>query len=123
MNFVEGKIERGNGRARFVARGLTLSLPDAASARQGPVVLGVRPHDIAIDHASDGAIRGVVSLIEPLGSEQLVYVSVPAAGERGHDFVAAVGPESTPRVDESVGLRIAPNAIHLFDPHSGTTLG
>jgi len=50
-------------------------------------------------------------------------VSVPAAGERGHDFVAAVGPESAPRVDESVALHIAPNAIHLFDPQSGATLG
>jgi len=123
MNFVEGTIERENGRARFVAPGLTLALPDAVSTRQGPVVLGVRPHDISVDRASDGAPRGVVSLVEPLGSEQLVYVCVPGGGVGGYDFVAAVGPESTPRVDESVALRIAPNAIHLFDVQSGETLG
>jgi multiple sugar transport system ATP-binding protein len=56
-----------------------------------------------------------VSLVEPLGSEQLVYVNVPG----GHDFVAAVGPESTPRVDETVSLQFSPSALHLFDATTG----
>jgi len=119
MNFVRGAIERENGRPRFVAPGLALPVPESASALVGPVVLGVRPHDIALGSTSEGAARGVVSLVEPLGSEQIVYVSVPG----GQDFVAAVGPESAPRVDERVALRIAPSAIHLFDPQSGATLG
>src|SRR5438105_2856042 len=44
MNFVQGNIERDDGRTRFVAPGMTLAVPEAAAARQGPVVLGVRPH-------------------------------------------------------------------------------
>ena len=115
MNFVRGAIERENGRPRFVAPGLAIPVPESAANLRGPIVLGVRPHDIALGGTSDGAARGVVSLVEPLGSEQIVYVSVPG----GHDFVAAVGPESAPRVDDTVALRIAPNAIHLFDPQTG----
>ena len=127
MNFVRGSIERengaggageeGGGRARFIAPGFTISL-DGGASRPGPVVLGVRPHDLALSGPAESGPRGVVTLVEPLGSEQLVYVSVPG----GADFVAAIGAEQAPRVDETVGLRIPPNAVHLFDPESGTRM-
>src|SRR5256885_20043 len=107
MNFVRGTIERDNGRARFVADGFTLGVPDSLATRAGPVVLGVRPHDIALDGAHEGGPRGVVSLVEPLGSEQIVYVTTPG----GHDFVAMVTADFAPRVDEPVALRIAPSAV------------
>ena len=61
----------------------------------------------------------VVSLVEPLGSEQIVYVTVPG----GADFVAAVGAEATPRVDEAVSLAIPEAAIHLFEAESGQRIG
>jgi multiple sugar transport system ATP-binding protein len=75
----------------------------------------VRPHDLAIDRTLDGAPRAVVSLVEPLGSEQLVYVAI--AG--GKDLVVAVGAEAAPRIDEQVSLHVAPNAVHLFDVETG----
>jgi multiple sugar transport system ATP-binding protein len=115
MNFVAGKVSRDNGRAQFTAPGITIPLPAAVPTRDGPIILGVRPHDIAVDGAAADGTVGTVSLVEPLGSEQLVYVSV--AG--GTDFVAAVDPETTPRVDERVSLRFAPSALHLFDPTTG----
>jgi multiple sugar transport system ATP-binding protein len=118
MNFVRGTIERSAGGARFTAPGFTVPLPASAGQREGPVVLGVRPHDLALDRTVDGAPRGVVSLVEPLGSEQLVYVAV--AG--GRDLVAAVGAEAAPRVDEQVSLHVAPNAVHLFDAETGVRL-
>jgi ABC-type sugar transport system ATPase subunit len=88
------------------------------ATRTGPVVLGVRPHDLALDRTLDGEPRGVVSLVEPLGSEQIVYVSVPG----GQDLVAAVDGDTAPRVDEPVVLRIPPTALHFFDPQSGERL-
>jgi multiple sugar transport system ATP-binding protein len=119
MNFVRGMVERDDGRAsaRFVAPGLTLTLSDAVAAR-GPVVLGVRPHDIALSGAGDKGSSAIVTLVEPLGSEQLVYVSVPG----GADLIVAVGADGAPRVDETVTLRVAPAAIHLFDADSGSRL-
>jgi len=115
MNFVQGSITRENGRAQFTAPGVRIPVPAGAAAREGPVVLGVRPHDIAVESAGNGGTTGTVSLVEPLGSEQLVYVNVSG----GHDFVAAVGPESSPRVDDAVSLRIEPSALHLFDASTG----
>jgi multiple sugar transport system ATP-binding protein len=119
MNFVRGVIERdgGGAGARFVAPGLTLTLSDAVAAR-GPVVLGVRPHDIALGGGGDKGASAIVTLVEPLGSEQLVYVRVAD----GADLVAAVGADGAPRVDETVTLRVAPGAVHLFDAESGSRL-
>jgi multiple sugar transport system ATP-binding protein len=119
MNFVRGAITRTNGRAEFTSAGLTVPVASGAAIREGPVVLGVRPHDLGLGAATNGAPRGVVSLVEPLGSEQIVYVTVPG----GNDFVAAVSSEATPRVDDAVSLTIAPGAMHLFDPETGGRLG
>ena len=118
MNFVRGTIERQNGRARFISSGFAVALPEDETTRSGPVVLGVRPHDLTIGGPSGSGPSGVVTLVEPLGSEQLVYVSVPG----GADLVAAIGAEQAPRVDETVALRVASEAVHLFDPASGGRL-
>jgi len=115
MNFVRGTIERSDGGARFAAPGLTFTIPAAAAAKTGPVVLGVRPHDLGIDRSVNGGPSAVVSLVEPLGSEQIVYVTVPG----GQDLVAAIASEIAPRIDEAVSLRVAPAAVHLFDADTG----
>jgi multiple sugar transport system ATP-binding protein len=120
MNFVRGAISREGGRPRFTAPGgLTFPVPADSSTADGPVILGVRPHDITLGPADNGGPRGMVSLVEPLGSEQIVYVTVPGGG----DFVAAVGAEATPRVDDPVSLTIPGAAIHLFEAQSGQRIG
>jgi multiple sugar transport system ATP-binding protein len=119
MNFVRGAVERTSGGLRFVAPGFAVPLVGNGVVKEGPVVLGVRPHDLALQHADNGAARAVVTLVEPLGSEQLVYVGVPD----GQDLVASVGSEAAPKVDERVWLEVAPTAVHLFDAESGVRLG
>jgi multiple sugar transport system ATP-binding protein len=120
MNFVHGVIARDGGRPRFTAAGgLGIDVPAGLDAPEGAAILGVRPHDIVLGPGRDGGPRGVVSLVEPLGSEQIVYVTV--AG--GADFVAAVGAEATPRVDDPVSVTIPPAAVHLFEADSGRRIG
>ena len=119
MNFVRGEVERTSGDVmRFEAPGFSVTLPRGAELKEGPVVLGVRPHDLTLHQADNGAARAVVSLVEPLGSEQIVYVGVPG----GQDLVAAVGAEATPRVEDRVSLQVAPSAVHLFDAETGDRL-
>ena len=118
MNFLRGAVTRANGAPQFAAPGLTLSLAGDAPVREGPVLLGVRPHDIALTPAANGDARGVVSLVEPLGSEQIVYVNVHG----GQDLVAAVGADASPKVDEPVSITIPAAAMHLFDPETGGAL-
>src|SRR6185312_16328388 len=120
MNFVRGVVLGEGGRPRFTAPGgLAVALPAGTAAGDGPVILGVRPHDIALSPAANGGARGVVSLVEPLGSEQIVYVTVPG----GTDFVAAVGAEATPRVDDAVSLTIPGTAVHRFAAEAGRRIG
>ena len=117
MNFVRGAISRDAGQPRFTGPGgLSIAVPASLPAHEGPAILGVRPHDIALGPANNGGgPRGVVSLVEPLGSEQIVYVTTPG----GADLVAAVGAEASPRVDDAVSLTIPAAAVHLFEPESG----
>ena len=120
MNFVRGAISRDSGRPRFTAPGgLSVEVPAGLPGHDGAAILGVRPHDIVLGPARDGGPRGVVSLVEPLGSEQIVYVTVPG----GADVVAAVDAEATPRVDDAVSITIPPGAIHLFEAELGRRLG
>jgi multiple sugar transport system ATP-binding protein len=118
MNFVRGSVERTGQGLRFVAPGFSIPLPSNGAQRDGPVILGVRPHDLMLERSDNGSARAVVSLVEPLGSEQIVYVGVPG----GQDLVAAVGSEETPRVDDRVSLQVAPSAVHLFDVETGVRI-
>jgi multiple sugar transport system ATP-binding protein len=114
MNFVRGVIQpNGEGRT-FAAPGFAIPLPRAV-AHSGDVVLGVRPQDITIDNSPDSGPRAVVSLVEPLGSEQIVHLTIDGLG----DLVAVVASEASPRVDERVAVRVPESAIHLFDVGSG----
>src|SRR5690349_3541114 len=64
MNFVRGAISRDGGLPRFTAPGgLTIAVPTGLPAHEGPAILGVRPHDIVLGPADNGAgaPRGVVS--------------------------------------------------------------
>ena len=118
MNFVRGTVRRDGSRAAFAAPGLVIPVAGDGLTADADVVLGVRPQDIAVDRTLDGAPRAVVSLVEPLGSEQILHLSVHGGGS----LVAMVGSESAPRIDEVVSVRVPPHATHLFDPVSGTRL-
>jgi ABC-type sugar transport system ATPase subunit len=89
------------------------------------IILGVRPHDVAIGNGGGGgtvdtgAVKGTVVLVEPLGSEQIVHLSV---GQ--NQLVTAVAPsERRFALDEVTSVRIAPSSMHLFDAASGMRLG
>ena len=118
MNFVRGTVRRDGARTAFAAPGLVFPIPAESAQPDGDVVLGIRPQDITVERALDGAPRAVVSLVEPLGSEQIVHLTVDGGG----NLVAVVGSEAAPRLDELVSVRIPPGATHLFDPVTGARL-
>jgi ABC-type sugar transport system ATPase subunit len=65
---------------------------------------------------ADGAVTvaGVVEIVEPLGAETLVTVTV--AGER---LQSRFPPRSGIALGETVELRTDPSHLHLFDADSG----
>ncbi|WP_090113730.1 ABC transporter ATP-binding protein [Limimaricola pyoseonensis] len=110
MNLIEGTV--AEGRFHHPDGGVAL-----ASAPQGPAVLGVRPEDVTLAAPGEGDFTGKVYSSELLGDCTLLNVRV------GDKLVAAkVGPQDGRDMDEPVGLRLAPGALHLFDGESGARI-
>jgi multiple sugar transport system ATP-binding protein len=127
MNFVDGELNgAGDGRV-FEANGVRLELPPESAATlddraDGPVTMGIRPEHIRPDGAfvagSPGsAIHAGVDVVEPLGSEILVYL---AAGE--HTMIAKIEPSVMPRVGETMDVALDVERVHFFDADTGESL-
>ena len=109
MNFIKGKVVGSN----FVAdAGHTkIALNDALQKRAGEgaaVHLGMRPEHLKLDAA--GALSGTVEMIEALGADSLLHISVA-----GSLLVVRVSGISDAKIGET--LKVAPMAdkLYLFD--------
>jgi multiple sugar transport system ATP-binding protein len=118
INFVRGRLSMGAGGVRFMHPSLTLDV--SAYAFGSPpqdgqdVVLGIRPEDIALNSQAQGAsLSARVRLVEPMGSNQVLWLGVGeldlgAIAEPG--LVAPVGSELHAQLDAS--------RVSLFDATS-----
>ena len=127
MNLLDATAE--NGRVRL-ASGAVLPVATDAS---GPVVFGIRPEHLALVGPSsgiEGAIEATVSVVEPTGSETIVFARTAGArathGEEreedgGDGEIVAVFRERHPlRPGETIHL--APQGGHVFDARTGLAL-
>ncbi len=112
LNVLAGGLD-GDRRA-FVVAGTPLPLADAvyeACARAGAVELGMRPEDLALCAPDEeGALRGEVYVVEPLGNETLVAVRLAGAVVEllaGRGWDAPIG--------APVGIRLDPASACFFD--------
>ena len=122
MNLIPGRLTTDGGSPRVSALGVDLPATNVDGTSRD-VILGVRPHEVAIGNGGGtvdpGAVKGTVVLVEPLGSEQIVHLSV---GQ--NQLVTAVAPsERRFALDEVTSVRITPSSMHLFDAASGMRLG
>jgi multiple sugar transport system ATP-binding protein len=113
MNFLhfEGGLKSGDRAIKI--RHLSIAVPEVHEDRAaGALVLGVRPEHVAF---SDGeTLRGRVFGAEYLGTTQIVTVDT----EPGRLRVRL--PSSLPvRAGETVGLKLAPDRLALFDARTG----
>ncbi len=124
-----------------------IPLPPGAPSHEGPVILGIRPTDMALtrnDFEHAAVLEVTVDLIERLGAEILLEfpVDVPRVVTDGAKATTSDGDDHQLLVDDSrarfvtqlrgdvqvtVGrpLEIYLNTaqLHLFDPASGVALG
>jgi multiple sugar transport system ATP-binding protein len=84
---------------------LSLSLPE------GAYTLGVRPEDFVVG-TGDGHLAAVVDVVEPMGSDNFLYLH-PPDGEG--EIVARVDSEYHPDPGETVSLGFDPDDVHFFD--------
>jgi ABC-type sugar transport system ATPase subunit len=121
MNFIEGARIGGGEVAIPVGDRLRPVAPSAqAVGVDRPVRLGVRPQDVRLDAAdAPGAVPGEVTLVQLVGSEQLVDLDLGGGGVRVTAEVKADVP-----VEQGARVRVSfdPARLHLFDIESGRNL-
>jgi len=119
MNFLPAELGARNGSVVARAEGLEVELAQTQLPRgeSRQATLGVRPEHLAIVPPAEGNVTGEIYVVEPMGREQIVDVQV---GERRLRVIAPPG--FAGRIGDRVGLRVAPERLHLFDPASGERL-
>ncbi len=114
MNFFDVTAEGANVR---MDDGTLFPAPPRCGGVTGPAVLGVRPEHMQVLPADAPGLRVQVSVVEPLGSDTLVYFD--RAGTR---HVARVAPELQVRPKDMVTLDFDMEKCHLFDKNDGAVL-
>jgi len=128
MNFLDGKLDAENGSLWLDLDAFRLQVPPEAKNLDDyidkNIIVGFRPEDISdkdrAGFASTGNVMTArIDVIEPIGSEELLYVS---AGK--HTFVAEIqeisGGTSEKRalVEKEIELAFNMDKLHLFDPET-----
>ncbi len=95
------------------------ALPPLGVAAVTPAMtLGIRPHDIGIVAAGQGDLDALVDVVEPRGSELLVYLRLGGGGG-GPEVRVIAPPDLDVAPDRTVGLRLDRERLHVFDTASG----
>ena len=82
------------------------------------LTLGVRPHDLAIVGQKEGDLDAWVDVVEPRGSELLIYLRL-GAEHTGPEIRVVAHPEPTIEAERVVGVRFDRTRLHWFDEESG----
>jgi multiple sugar transport system ATP-binding protein len=118
MNVLSGHMAAG---VLDLGLGGPIHLPRVKQAAPGEILVGVRPQDLTVLDSGavspDLVLQGIVSVVEPLGSEAFVHVE---AGDRL--ILASASAKSPPPVGTPVRLGARAENLHFFDPASERAL-
>jgi multiple sugar transport system ATP-binding protein len=121
MNFVTGRM--ANGGETLTLEGDPNATPLALGAERGrsysalankAVVVGIRAEHFAVAAPGQPRLLVQIDVIEPLGSDTLVYFKLGSA-----DMVARVPPSTRVVQGERLALSIDASQIHVFDAATG----
>ncbi|GAA0302425.1 ABC transporter ATP-binding protein [Halarchaeum salinum] len=121
MNFfnveLEGESVVGDGLDYPVSDGVREKLTTDS------LILGIRPQDIELveDVESGHDVAVTVDVVEPMGDENNIYLSLPETRD-GETFIANVDGRSLVAEGEDTVARIPEQAVHFFDRRSGEAL-
>ncbi len=119
MNFVTCRVGTDpDGDLALLSDGFTVKVPAhrraaVASSAGKRVWLGFRPETISVmagDATAECGICGIVDVMEPMGSNTLIYVKVD-----DEIVIADIREETLPATGERVTLALDPHRLHLFD--------
>jgi multiple sugar transport system ATP-binding protein len=105
MNFLPGQI-----------------VADLDQAPRSGLELGIRPHDIGIVPRGSGDLDAWVDVVEPRGSELLVYLRL-GSDHGGPELRVVAPPEPTIEPERVVGVKLDRSRMHWFEETSGKRVG
>jgi multiple sugar transport system ATP-binding protein len=114
MNMLPGILDE-QGLTLWNGATVPWNLASAGSAHE--VILGVRPEDLKPVAEAQAMLSGTLSVVEPLGSETLLYVDVD-----GTEVIASGPGRHAPEPGTLISLGAASETLHLFDKASGVAL-
>jgi ABC-type sugar transport system ATPase subunit len=97
-------------------------LPGLGNPGGNGAMLGFRPHDVTVVPAGAGLSDALVDVVEPRGSELLLYLRLGARGE-GPEIRVITPPDLDVAPDRVVGLKFDRGRLHFFDPGAGRRVG
>ncbi|MFK8082238.1 MAG: ABC transporter ATP-binding protein [Granulosicoccus sp.] len=86
----------------------------ASSGDPHELIIGIRPEDLVPVSESQAMLDGVITVVEPLGSETLLYVDVD-----GHEVIASGPGRDAPKPGMHIYLAANTDTLRLFDKASG----
>jgi len=108
MNMFPAIFSRRAGLPTLVYDGITIALNSDPPLSEGAALtIGIRPEDIAL---GEGAIQGVVDLVEPTGLGTIVHLTL--AGRALKAFSLARPPLT---IGASIAIGLPAHKLHLFD--------
>jgi multiple sugar transport system ATP-binding protein len=119
INLLDGFCANHGASVRIPA-GWSIDLSPPVPAADGtPLLIGVRPSDLEIVNTEEGDTRARVEVLEPLGPTAVVHLAVDG---RSQLLRAVVAGDTTPSLDQAVGLCIRRGRTHIFDAATGRRL-
>ena len=120
MNFIEGDLEKENGKLHFCFSNIKFIIPDKVAEklafyRHKKVIFGIRPEDIydaRFDKMAEfpAHMSSYCRLVEPLGNEYMVYVRID-----NHNITARFDPKVLPEIDKFLQISFDIGKGHFFD--------
>lgn len=90
-------------------------------AGDGDMLIGIRPHELTVDEngtAGGISLQGIVTAVEPLGSETLVHLDVDGAA-----IIATAPGKTVPKSGATLRVSAPVGSLYLFDAKTEKSLG
>ena len=127
MNFLAGRLVKNSAYVSFEADGISIPFTEEKTQQVKlywgqPVDLGVRPEDVhlagpGLNSEAGASVTAQVNVIEPLGHEKTVYLTVA-----GHELLATVDVHHRVGRGSQVELVLDLERVHVFDQKDGSNV-